>query len=197
MQKQKPGRGDYYSLLGVSRDATTAAIRRAFRKLARQMRPERGEGDALRELQVAYETLANAESRRRYDETLGTSSPSATGFDDRLSWSFVRSPAVGDLRRPLRPATVTGEIVVSPSEAVQGGVLSLGMPVLGACPSCQGTGGTAFDCGRCGGEGRLQRRMPVPVHIPPGVRDGAVFQVVVDEPSLLSVFLTVHIRQHP
>lgn len=194
MQKQKPP-GDYYDLLGVPRDATTATIRRAYRKLTRQMKPA-SEADALRALQVAYETLANAESRRRYDETLRTSS-SSTGFDDKLSWSFVRSPAVGDLRRPLRPATVTGEIVVSPSEAVQGGVLSLGMPVLGACPSCQGTGGTAFDCGRCGGEGRLQRRMPVPVHIPPGVRDGAVFQVVVDEPSLLSVFLTVHIRQHP
>jgi hypothetical protein len=134
--------------------------------------------------------LANAESRRRYDETLSRPNRAL----EALRWSFVKSPAAGDLRRPLRPATVSGEIVVSRDEARAGGVLPLGVPVYAPCPSCAGTGGSAFDCGRCDGEGRIQRKMPVPVQIPAGVRDGAVFQVVVDEPSLLSVFLTVHIR---
>jgi hypothetical protein len=40
----------------------------------------------------------------------------------------------------------------------------------------------------------VTRRLPVPLHIPPGVSDGTVFQVSVDEPGILSIFLTVHIR---
>jgi DnaJ-class molecular chaperone len=63
-----------------------------------------------------------------------------------------------------------------------------------SCPSCEGTGGFVFDCGRCGGEGAIEKRFPVPVRIPPGVREGTVFQVTVDDPSVVSVLLTVHIR---
>jgi DnaJ-class molecular chaperone len=47
---------------------------------------------------------------------------------------------------------------------------------------------------RCGGEGTIEKRFPVPVRIPPGVREGTVFQVTVDDPSVVSVLLTVHIR---
>jgi hypothetical protein len=46
----------------------------------------------------------------------------------------------------------------------------------------------------CGGEGKVQRRMPVPVRIPPGVRDGTIFQVSLDDPAVLSIILTIHIR---
>ena len=63
-----------------------------------------------------------------------------------------------------------------------------------ACPSCEGTGGFVFDCDRCGGEGKVERRFPVPVRIPAGVRDGTVFQVTVDDPAVVSILLTVHIR---
>jgi DnaJ-class molecular chaperone len=65
-----------------------------------------------------------------------------------------------------------------------------------ACPSCDGTGGFVFDCGRCDGEGRIDRRLPVPVRIPPNVREGTVFQVKVDDPAVISVLLTVHIRPY-
>ena len=51
-----------------------------------------------------------------------------------------------------------------------------------------------FDCYRCGGEGSVERRLPVPLKIPAGVRDGAVFQVTLDEPGVVSVLLTVHLR---
>ena len=64
-----------------------------------------------------------------------------------------------------------------------------------ACPSCEGTGGYVFDCERCGGEGTIERRLPVPVRIPAGVPEGTVFQVSVDDPAVLSILLTVHIRQ--
>ena len=56
-----------------------------------------------------------------------------------LSWSFVRSPAAGDLRRPVRPGSLSGEILLSPSEAASGGVLPLDVPIYTSCPSCEGT----------------------------------------------------------
>jgi DnaJ-class molecular chaperone len=132
MEKPK----DYYGILGVSRNASTAAIKRAYRRLAKQLHPEMGGepamGEAFRDVQAAYETLADAEQRRRYDETLGR-------LEDRfspLSWSFVRSPAAGDLRRPVRPGSLSGEILLTPTEAEAGGVLPLDVPIYTSCPSC-------------------------------------------------------------
>ena len=187
---------DFYLILGVSRDATTAAIKRAFRRLAKKYHPDVDPvraPDEFHELQAAYETLADAERRRRYDDSLRQGER-----DDfrSLAWSFVRSPAAGDLRRPVRPGSLSGEILLTPREAAAGGVLALDVPVSGTCPSCEGTGGFVFDCGRCGGEGKVERRLPVPLRMPAGVRDGTVFQVAVDDPSLVSILLTVHIRQY-
>ena len=189
MEKPK----DYYRILGVARDATTAAIKRAYRRLAKELHPDRAADrgpEAFQDLQAAYETLADAERRRRYDETLAH----ASHFGP-LAWSFVRRPAAGDLRRPIRPGSLSGEILLTPQEARAGGVLPLDVPLTTACPACEGTGGYVFDCERCAGEGTIERRLPVPVRIPAGVPEGTVFQVTVDDPAVLSILLTVHIRQ--
>jgi molecular chaperone DnaJ len=189
-------RKDYYLLLGVARDASPAAIKRAYRRLAKKLHPDVGQGSSTEEfqaLQAAYETLTDAERRRRYDEALGQMEGDHL---EPLAWSFVRSPAAGDLRRPTQPGTFSGEILLSPQEAAVGGVLPLDLPIVASCQSCEGTGGFVFDCERCGGEGKVARRYPVPVRLPPGVRDGTVFQVAVDDPAVLSVILTVHIRPY-
>jgi molecular chaperone DnaJ len=191
MEKPK----DLYVVLGVPRNASQAAIKKAFRRLAREFHPDLGgvaQGSSeLQALQAAYETLADAERRRRYDESLQQMER------DRfapLSWSFVRSPASGDLRRPTMPGSLSGEILLTPQEARAGGVLPLDVPLPSTCPACDGTGGFVFDCPRCGGEGKVERRLPVPIRIPANVPDGTVFQLAVDDPAVLSVLLTVHIR---
>jgi molecular chaperone DnaJ len=187
MEKPK----DYYQILGVARDATPAAIKRAYRRLARKYHPDVA-SEALvpefRELQAAYETLTDSEQRQRYDETLGGAERTPH------SWSFVRSPAAADLRRPFQPGSLSGEILLSRGEAQAGGVLPLEVPVSSTCQACDGTGGFVFDCERCQGEGKISRRLPVPVRIPAGVRNGEVFQVSTDDPAFPSIFLTVHIR---
>ncbi len=96
MEKPK----DYYQLLGVPRDASVTAIKRAFKRLARGIAPSgRSEApDAFAEIQAAYETLTDAESRRRYDDELVEEDPKPP-----LEWSFARRPAAGDLRRPFAP----------------------------------------------------------------------------------------------
>lgn len=63
-------RRDYYSVLGVSRDASDTEIKRAFRELARKHHPDVSpddNGEAFREINEAYAVLSDAESRARYD----------------------------------------------------------------------------------------------------------------------------------
>ncbi len=93
----------------------------------------------------------------------------------------------------MQPASLSGEIILSVEEAAAGGVLPLDVPISTVCPICEGTGGYVFDCGRCDGEGKVERRLPVPVRIPAGIRDGAVFQVRVDDAAVDAIFLTVHV----
>lgn len=64
---------DYYKILGVSKDADKQAIRKAFRKLARQYHPDVNPGnkeaeDKFKEINEAYEVLADPEKRQKYDE---------------------------------------------------------------------------------------------------------------------------------
>jgi len=63
-------RRDYYSVLGVSRDASDVEIKRAFRELARKHHPDVSpddNGEAFREINEAYAVLSDAEARARYD----------------------------------------------------------------------------------------------------------------------------------
>jgi DnaJ-class molecular chaperone len=188
MEKPK----DYYQLLGVPRDASVTAIKRAFRRLARGLEPHLATGavaSGLAELQAAYETLTDAERRRRYDDTLRNDRPSPP------DWALVRHPAAGDLRRPFAPTSLVAEVVLSSDDAARGAVLPLDVPVTSTCDSCQGTGGSLFDCDRCSGEGKIVRRLPVPVHVPSGTREGAVFEVRTGDPAVPCVLIAVHVRR--
>ena len=84
--------GDHFEMLGVSPDATTQEIRRAFRRRARQLHPDHG-GDtqAFIELTRAYHTLGNPERRRRYE---------AQDQPTVVAWS--PPPPVAPPKRPRR-----------------------------------------------------------------------------------------------
>ena len=80
---------DYYEVLGVSRKASDAELKKAFRSMARKFHPDKNPGDAeaessFKEVQEAYAILSNAEERRKYDmfghERTGGSPWGSDGF---------------------------------------------------------------------------------------------------------------------
>lgn len=180
---------DYYAVLGIPRDAELTAIKRAYRRLVSHLQPDvGGEGavEAIREVQAAFETLADAERRKRYDATLG-----AAGSD--VSWPETRPLPPGVVRR--RAASVA-EILLTRAEARAGGRLPLRVPLTFDCPSCAGTGGYALPCLQCEGDGFLRQRVPCDLRLPPGVRTGAVFEVRLARPTPMTLLLTVTVLPH-
>jgi DnaJ-class molecular chaperone len=167
---------DYYGLLEIPRDASPDKIKRAYRRLARKWHPdaEGGSAEQFRALKDAYETLVDADARARYDRTL---EQGKTGDRVWAAWA----------------GAAHGEILLSPAEAAAGGSVPLEVPVRSACRTCQGSGGTQWFCASCDGEGTVERRVPVVIYLPPGVRDGALFQVHASHESPTSVLLVVHV----
>ncbi len=86
---------------------------------------------------------------------------------------------------------------MSPSVAQQGAVLELELPTGEPCPSCRGagvSGGALGRCRRCGGRGEVERRVPVRVRVPAGVREGALIPVPTEEIGLMGPPLWLRVR---
>ena len=180
---------DLYALLGVSRDAAPDEIRRAFRRLAKATHPDTQPSDSsahFRELRHAFEVLRNPETRRAYDAAIKKAE--APGVPATAHAGPTHTPR----SRPV--FTVMAEVVLSPTEAAQGGPLPITAPVSLVCDACDGTGGTWGSCLRCDGTGQIDRALPLRVHIPRGIRDGAVIELQVGVARPVRVLLTVAVR---
>ena len=160
---------DLYSVLGVSRKASTDEIKKAYRKLARQYHPDRNPADdqaeeRFKEVQEAYDTLSDPEKRRSYDAGGMFSGFGPRGFGgggftsdlgDIFSTFFGRRGGPRDA--PVRGRDLETEVRLSFEQAMEGTEVSVVVAKQATCATCGGSGakpGTSPTvCPRCGGRG--------------------------------------------
>ena len=169
---------DFYELLGVSRTATDDEIKRAYRRLARELHPDTNPDKAaeerFKEVTVAYETLRDPERRRRYDmgatpeDLFGSAGMGGLGdlFDAFFGGGSVFGGAGGGRGRgarsgPPRGHDVEMRLALEFEEAVFGVHRDITVVLPVACETCAGVGArpgtTPTTCAQCSGTGEVRR----------------------------------------
>src|SRR5213080_1075516 len=147
-------RRDYYEVLSVARGADDGEIKRAFRRLARELHPDvSSEPDAearFREVVEAYEVLSKRETRELYDRfghaglRSGGFTPSSFDFGSLsdLFAAFFGDDLFGVSTRPRRArgADVAAQVEIELAEAAKGTKRDVPFPVTVACAACGGSG---------------------------------------------------------
>ena len=175
---------DYYEVLGVSKDADDAAIKKAYRALAKKYHPDMNPGDAeaekkFKEASEAYAVLSDAEKRRQYDQFGHAAFEGGAGgaggfggFDfNGADFGDIFGDIFGDLfggggrgggranNGPMKGANIRKSIRITFEEAVFGCKKELEVILKDPCTTCGGTGakpGTSPEtCPKCGGKGQV------------------------------------------
>jgi molecular chaperone DnaJ len=163
---------DYYELLGVARDASESEIKKAFRRLARELHPDVSEApdaeERFREVVEAYEVLSKSETRELYDR-YGHAGLRSGGFEpghfdfgslSDLFSAFFGEDLLGGRAARSRGADLASSVDIDLVEASTGATREVPFEVAVACAHCGGDGaepGSAITtCPTCGGAGRLQ-----------------------------------------
>ncbi len=179
---------DYYALLGVRPDATDDEIKRAYRRMARELHPDSTGGDPaaearFKEVSKAYEVLRDPERRARYDRFGPDQMDAAPGdafFGSGLGGlfdAFFGGTMGGASRRtgPVRGADAEVVLQLTLSEAVFGTQRDVTVELPVSCETCGGSGArkgtTAIRCAECDGTGEVHR-----------VRQSILGQVVTSAP---------------
>lgn len=171
---------DYYEVLGISKTATDAEIKSAFRKLAKQYHPdinkEAGAEEKFKEVQEAYAVLSDPNKRKQYDQfghaafENGGSAGGFSGFDfsgfdvdwdDILGSMFGGGFGFSSGRGGRRSSRTRGDDVLyhmdlSFEEAVFGCEKDVKIDTSVSCPDCNGLGGhDESTCEVCHGSGTI------------------------------------------
>jgi molecular chaperone DnaJ len=168
---------DYYELLGVSRGASDAEIKRAFRALARELHPDVSatpDSDArFREVAEAYEVLSDPQRRATYDRfghaglRRGGFQPTFADFGslaDVFAAFFGEDPfgvSGATRRQPTRGGDLQAVVEVDLEDAFTGTAVSVPLEVAVECEHCGGSGAEPGSghatCPTCAGAGVLRR----------------------------------------
>ncbi len=174
---------DYYEVLGVSKDADEATIKKAYRKLAKKYHPDINPGDKeaeakFKEASEAYAVLSDADKRRQYDQFGHAAFENgggggAGGFDfgdmgdifsdifggDIFGGMFGGGGRSRNSNGPRRGADVRVNVRITFAESVTGTSKKIDVTLKDPCTKCNGTGakpGTQPQtCSKCGGKGQV------------------------------------------
>jgi DnaJ-class molecular chaperone len=177
----KSEKKDYYSLLGVRRDATPEEIKQAYRTLALKYHPDRNPdpqaAEMFKQISHAYSVLSNEEQRRIYDqfgeEGVAGAGAGAEGFDPRIIFEqMMRSMGFETIfdtspRRnmPQRTADVQHVVEVTLDDLYAGKTVNVEFRRQVLCSTCHGLGTpnpkARRTCSACHGTGMRTRVIPV------------------------------------
>jgi len=174
---------DYYEVLGVTKSADEAEIKKAYRRIAMKFHPDRNSEDPkseekFKEASEAYEVLSDSEKRQRYDQFghAGVNSQfgggGGHGAGDFGGFSDIFSDVFGDIfggagggrggRRsgPQRGSDLRYNLEMTLEEAVRGTEKKIRIPSLATCEPCKGSGAKPgskpVTCNTCGGVGQVR-----------------------------------------
>ena len=175
---------DYYKVLGVAKNASADDIKKAYRKLAKELHPDANQNnpkaeERFKEVSEAYDVVGNDATRREYDEARemfaqgrypGGGFGGAGGFG--AGGGFPGGFDIGDLfggmfggggRRPQRGSDLETRVTVSFADALRGVTSPIRLTGEQACSTCRGSGakpGTnPTTCATCRGSGHTQRNV--------------------------------------
>ena len=169
---------DYYEVLGVDRSADEAAIKKAYRVLAKKYHPDANPGDKeaekkFKEASEAYAVLSDPEKRKQYDQFGHAAfdvSAGAGGFDfNNMDMGDIFGDIFGDFfgggrsrsanSGPMKGANVRASVRITFDEAISGCEKELELTLKDECPTCHGSGAKAgtspVTCSKCGGKGQV------------------------------------------
>lgn len=179
MEEIMADKRDYYEVLGVSKTATDAELKKAYRVLAKKYHPDTNPGDAeaeakFKEASEAYAILSDPDKRAKYDQfghAAFDSSAGGGGYDFNMDDIFSGFGDIfGDLfgggsrsrgrgNGPMQGANVRAQVRVTFLEACFGCEKELELNLKDECTTCHGTGakpGTSpVQCAKCGGKGQV------------------------------------------
>jgi DnaJ-class molecular chaperone len=212
---------NYYIVLGVSRTADRERIKQAYRKAAKKYHPDMHvapeSAEKFREIREAYETLGDERRRRRYDEKLArqgselrvnrapeTIRKRSALFDELDSFftpvdEFFSGFVPGFFERPReRQKDLYLEVILTPEEALRGGLFPITVPVIERCPRCRTTGfWEDFFCPLCLGDGRIRSEREFSLSIPPHVKHGTQIRLSMEDIGLKDCCLNIKVYIDP
>ena len=164
---------DYYEVLGVRRNADEGEIKRAFRRLARELHPDVSDApdaqERFREVVEAYEVLSKRETRDLYDR-FGHAGLRSGGFEpghfdfgslSDLFAAFFGDDLIGGRSARSRGPDLAADLEIDLVDAAKGVTREVPFEVAVTCSHCEGNGAEPGSeittCPACGGLGRLQQ----------------------------------------